>query len=178
MSYEVVKNEKVYEGKICSVFQDTITLPDGRNAVREVIEHGAAAAIVPIDADGNIIFVRQYRHPARKEVLEIPAGMIEGDERPEVCASRELEEETSYKSDKLKLLTAMYTSIGFCTEILYVYLAVDLEQGNFNFDEDEFIKIEKYPLEKAIEMIFNGEIIDSKTIVGVLAYYTEKNRKK
>lgn len=167
---DVVKSEEVFKGKIIDVYHDTISLPDGRTALREIIKRGSAAAIVPVDSDGNIILVKQYRHPVGDCVLEIPAGMIEDGEDPLVCAKRELEEETSFKTNDLKFLTKMYSAIGFCDEQIYIYLTDNLSQGSFNLDEDEFIEVEKYSLEDAVAMIFNGKIVDSKTMVGILAY--------
>ncbi len=168
-AYGVINSEKVFEGRIINVYCDTLMMPDGKEAKREVIRRGGAAAVIPVDEDGNIIFVRQYRHPAGRKVLEIPAGMNEGDEDSLVCAKRELEEETGYKSEKLSLITAMYPTIGFCDEIIHIYVATDLSKGKQNFDPDEFIEVEKYDVETAIKMIFNGEIVDSKTIIAILA---------
>lgn len=167
--YKILNSEIVFKGKVLSVKKDEITLPNEKTAFREVVLRGDATAVVPIDKDGNIILIKQYRHPALKEMLEIPAGMLEEGENPEICAIRELEEETSFKAKKLIHLTTMYPAVGFCTEKIYIYLAKDLTQGNFNFDEDEFITVEKYSLEDAINLIYSGEIIDSKTIVGILA---------
>lgn len=167
---EVVNSKKIFKGKIIDVFHDEITLPDGRTALREIIKRGNASAIIPVDNEGNIIFVKQYRHPAKDCVLEIPAGMLEEGEDPLLCAKRELEEETSYKTNNIKLLTKMYSAIGFCDEQIYIYLATELSQGKFNLDEDEFIEVEKYSLEDSIQMIFDGKIVDSKTMVAILAY--------
>ena len=128
---DVVKSEEVFKGKIIDVYHDTISLPDGRTALREIIKRGSAAAIVPVDSDGNIILVKQYRHPVGDCVLEIPAGMIEDGEDPLVCAKRELQEETSFKTDDLKFLTKMYSAIGFCDEQIYIYLA-DISVWRFN----------------------------------------------
>lgn len=166
--YKILNSEIAFKGKVLSVKKDEITLPNGKTAFREVVLRGDATAVVPIDKDGNIILVRQYRHPALKELLEIPAGMLEEGEDPEICAMRELEEETSFKAEKLIHLTTMYPAVGFCTEKIYIYLAKDLTQGEFNLDEDEFISVEKYSLEEAINLIYSGDIIDSKTIVGIL----------
>lgn len=168
-SYEILKTEKLFEGKVINVKRDEISLPDGNTALREIVLRGDATAIVPIDSEGNVILVRQYRHASLGEVLEIPAGMLEEGEDPIECAMRELEEETSFKTDKLTHITTMYPAIGFCTEKIHIYLAKDLKQGKFNFDPDEFITVEKYPLDEAIELIYKGEIVDSKTIVGILS---------
>ncbi len=167
---DVIKSEKVFDGKIIEVFHDTISLPDGRSAVREIVKRGCASAVIPVDKDGKIVFVRQYRRPADECVLEIPAGVFEEGEDPLLCAVRELEEETSFKAGKIQFLFKTYSAIGFCDEQIYIYLAEDLSQGEFNMDEDEFIEVEKYSLDEAVEKVFNGEITDSKTMMAVLAY--------
>ncbi len=167
---KLLKSEKVFDGRIIDVVHDVITLPDGREAVREIVVHGGAAAIIPINDKGEIIFVRQYRHPARQNVLEIPAGTLEKDEDPLLCATRELEEETGFKAKKFEHITSMYSAIGFCTEVLHLYIATELYDGVVHLDEDEFVSVETYTLEKAVEMIFSGEIIDAKTIVAILCY--------
>ncbi|MCD8036558.1 MAG: NUDIX hydrolase, partial [Clostridiales bacterium] len=170
MDYEVVKSNKIYDGKILRVYSDEITMPDGRTATREVVEKNNASAIVPVDADGNIIFVRQYRHPARDMVLEIPAGTFEKGEDPYDCAMRELEEEIGYKTDSLTFVNWAYCSIGVCTEKIYLYIAENLKEGRQHLDDDEFIEIERYPLEECLKMVFDGTLNDSKTIIGILAY--------
>jgi len=167
---KTVKSETVYEGKIIDVVNDVIELQDGRHAIREVVKHIGAAAIIPVDKDGNIIFVKQYRHPALDYVLEIPAGTLEVGEDPFICAKRELEEETGYKSEDISFVFKFYSAIGFCTEVLHIYLAENLREGKMNLDEDEFIELERYSLDEAVNMIFSGGIIDSKTIAAVLAY--------
>jgi len=171
MAYELVNSNHVFSGRILDVIQDTIKLPNGKDAVREVVRHVNASAVVPVNENGEIIFVRQYRHPAGEEILEIPAGTFNGDEEnPVDCAARELEEETGYKTGKLTLLSSSYSSIGFCTEIIHIYAAENLTAGTQNLDPDEFVSIETYSLDEAVEMIFNGKIKDSKTIIGLLTY--------
>lgn len=167
--YTTVKREEIYKGVIIEVVKDTITLPNGKQAYREMVLHNGAAAIVPIDQDGNILFVRQYRHPAQEEILEIPAGTLEIGEDPLQCAKRELEEETGFTAQKFSLLSAMYTAIGFCTEKIYIYLAEGLQEGAQNLDEDEFVTVERYSLEESVQLIVNGTIKDSKTIAGIFA---------
>lgn len=167
--YETINSQVAFNGKIIDVKVDTISLPDGKTAKREVVVRGDATAIVPIDEKGNVILVEQYRHPVGDMVLEIPAGMLEEGEDPKACAIRELEEETSFIANELTYITTMYPTVGFCTEKLHIYLAKNLQQGNFNFDDDEFIEVKKVPLEEAINMIYTGKIIDSKTIVGLLS---------
>ena len=118
---ELLNSKEVFKGKIIDVFHDEISLPDGRSAIREIVKRGSASAVLPVDKDGNIIFVKQYRHPAGECVIEIPAGVLEKGEDPLVCAKRELEEETSYKTEDIKFLTRMYSAIGFCDEQIYIY---------------------------------------------------------
>jgi ADP-ribose pyrophosphatase len=172
-SYKVLSSEQVFSGKRFSVERDRITLPDGRTTVRETVVHGGAAAMLPIDSEGRLIFVRQYRHSARAMTLEIPAGTIERGEEPLACAEREIEEETSYRAGRMTLMFSMYSSIGICSEVLYIYLAEDLVKGEAHPDEDEFINIERYTLEESINKIYSGEICDSKTIAAVFAYARE-----
>lgn len=174
--YKVLKSEEVYKGRVFTIEKDVISLPDGTTAERETVRHGGAAAMIPIDNDGNIIFVKQYRHSAGRITLEIPAGTLEKGEDPLECAIRELEEETSYKADKMTFLFKMYSAIGFCSEILYIYIAEGLTNGHFNMDDDEFITLERHSVEEAVDMIFSGKICDSKTISAVLAYKEYKNR--
>ncbi len=170
MAYEVLSSETVFKGKIYDIERDVITLPDGRTTTRETVRHNGASAMIAVDDDGKILFVRQYRHSAFAETLEIPAGTLEKGEDPYDCAVRELEEETGYKCDKMEFLLKFYSSIGICSEVLHIYLATGLKPGKINPDDDEFIKLERYTTEEAIKMIFDGRIIDSKTIAAVFAY--------
>jgi ADP-ribose pyrophosphatase len=166
--YSVVKSEDKYSGIVIDVVHETITLPNGKEAKMEIIIHGGAAAVVPIDEDGKLILVRQYRHAAKQMTLELPAGCLEKNEDPMQCAIRELEEETGYIGTNPKLLTKIYTSIGFCTEVIYIYKADCKSCGVVNLDEDEFVTVEKYSMDEACGLITTGEIIDSKTITGIL----------
>ncbi len=175
--YKTVRSERIYEGKILEVYKDEIKMPDGDTAMREVVEKHNASAIVPVDNDGNIIMVRQYRHPARDLVLEIPAGTFEDGEDPYECASRELEEEIGYKAEGLTYINWTYASVGICTERIYLYIADRLTRGVQKLDKDEFIDVEKYSLEDAMSMIFDGTITDSKTVMGILAYNELKKQK-
>lgn len=170
MDYKVVKSEKVFEGKILKVMRDEITMPDGDTAIREIVIKNNASAIVPVDKDGNIIFVRQYRHPAGDMILEIPAGTFEPHEDPYECAVRELEEETGCKAQSITYVNWTYASVGICTERIYLYIAENLQPGTQKLDKDEFIEIERYSLKDALEMVYDGTIRDSKTVMGILAY--------
>lgn len=170
MSYEVLESNKRYHGKIVDVRQDRVKLPDGREALWEVVERGCASAVLPVDDNGNLMFVRQYRHAIGEMMLEIPAGMMEEGEDPAQCIHRELQEETGYYSDDITFLMEMYPTVGFCTEVLFIYLAKNLKKGKQNLDADEFIEVERYSLEEAMAMIYDGRIKDSKTIVAILAF--------
>ena len=174
MSYEVIKSITQYQGKFLSVKEDTIILPDGKTASREVVQRGAATAILPIDKQGNVILVRQYRHAVGQMLLEVPAGLLEAGENPADCAKRELEEETGYKTNALEFVCQMYPTPGFCMEQLYLYFAEELEEGKQNFDEDEFIEVEKYTIKQALTMIEDGKIKDAKTILLLYGYAVKK----
>ena len=176
MSYEVLSSREAYKGKILTVMDDEVVMPNGHVTHRETVLRGNAVAIVPVDNEGNIYFVRQYRHAAKKMVLEIPAGMIEKGEEAEKAALRELEEEIGYKAGKITFVNDTYMAIGMCTEKVYIYIAENLMEGVLNPDEDEFIEVEKYSLEDSLKMIFNREIEDVKTMAGILAYAQMKDK--
>lgn len=169
-NYKVIKNATLFKGKIVKVEEDIITLPTGQETMRETVIHEGGSAILPVDNEGNILFVRQYRHAAKCKVLEIPAGMAEKGEEPIECAYRELEEEIGFKSEKITNITNIYSSVGYSSEVINIYLAENLQKGKQCLDDGEIVEIEKYSLDTAINMIFSGEIIDSKTIVALLLY--------
>jgi len=159
----------IYEGKIVNLRVDQVRLPNGREASREVVEHAPAVAVVALDRDQNVLLVRQYRYPVQKEVLEIPAGLVEAGEEPLAAAQRELAEETGRRARHWQLLFSIYSSPGFTDEQLHLFLAQDLEPaGGQHLDEDEFIKVAKVPLAQIPEMIRRGEICDAKSVAGLL----------
>lgn len=171
MSYEVLESKLTYQGKIVNVTVDKLRMPDGTEAYRETVIRGkSAAAVLPVDADGRIFFVRQYRHAFKEMLLEIPAGVMEEGEDPAVCAVREMEEEIGKKAGKLEKLCEMYPTVGFCSEKIFIYFAADLTEGVQKLDADEFVEIETYTLEEAIAMIANGEIKDGKTVAALFAW--------
>ncbi len=175
-NYEVVSSKEIYKGQIFTIKQDIITLPNGKNATRDILLHNGASAILPIDKDGNIILVRQHRHPVNDFVLEMPAGKLELNEDPRECAIRELEEEIGFKSNDFSFMFKTYIAVGYSSEVIHIYLAKDLVQTKQNLDEDEFLDIETYSLEKALEMIYDGTILDSKTIASILFYKNLLNK--
>ena len=143
-------------------------MPSGGKTKREIVEHGGCTAIVAIDSEDNVLLVRQYRKPVEKVLLEIPAGGIEPDEDPLLGARRELEEETGFTAEKWERLSTFYTSPGFCTEYMHLYLATGLRPVKRAADDDENIELVRVPLRKAPELIASGEVCDAKSIAGLL----------
>lgn len=164
---EPIRAKRIFEGKVINLRIDTVRLPNGKEAEREIVEHPGAVAIVPILSDGRVIMVRQYRHPAGKILLEIPAGKLDKGEDPEHCALRELEEETGYYCQELRHLTSTWTTPGFSNEMIHIYSATNLEATSQKLDEDEFLSIEIYTPEDVRCLIRDGTICDSKTLVGL-----------
>ncbi len=175
MAYEVVKSTQVYQGKLIKIYEDIVKMPNGKEAVRETVFWKSACAILPVDAEGNILFVRQYRHAFGEEILEIPAGKIEEGEEPAESALRELEEETGFTTDELTFVCQTYTAVAYSNQKVFLFEAQNLKKGQQNLDPDEFIEIERYKLEEAVKMIFEGKIKDAKTITALLIY---QNRHK
>lgn len=169
MKEQTVKTERIYEGKIISVRVDTVQMSEERYASREIVEHPGAVAIIPITSEGKIIMVKQFRKPVEEFLLEIPAGKLDHHEEPLACAARELKEETGYEAENIKFLFKFFTSPGFSNEVMYLYMAEGLIAGEASPDEDEYINIESYGLEKLVEMVYKGSIQDSKTIIAILA---------
>nr|WP_317890743.1 NUDIX hydrolase [Paenibacillus arenilitoris] len=166
---ETIKSEPIFEGKMISLQVDTVALQDGRTATREIVKHPGAAAVMAL-LDGKLLVVEQFRKPLEKFQIEIPAGKLDPGEDPMTAAARELEEETGYRSDKLKLISAFYTSPGFADEKLYVYFTDEVLPGVQNPDEDEDLKVEAITLEQAEAYIREGRISDAKTILAVYAW--------
>ena len=170
-----LKRELKYEGAILNFYQDTMQIPNGNTAVWDFIAHKGAAAVVPVLPDGRIIMVRQYRNALERYTLELPAGAVnEVDEPKEICAARELEEETGYRAGKLEWLINLNTTVAFCNEFIGIYLATDLEKTHQHLDEDEYVDVEFFELAKLMDMIYTGKITDGKTIAGILAYANKR----
>jgi len=168
MNYRIVKSDVVYSGKVFNIKVDQIVYNTGNKAVREVAEHPGGAVVVPVTKEGKIVIVTQHRFPVDKVLLELPAGKLSKGEDPFVCAVRELEEETGYKSDNVKELGSIYTTPGYSTEKLWIYLAKDLKSGNHNREEGEFgMQVFELALKEVEEKIQDGEIVDGKTICGI-----------
>ena len=157
-----------YEGIIANIRIDTVTMPDGSEAYREIVEHPGGVSVLPIDADGYAYCVRQYRYAFSSAMLEAPAGKLDKGESPEKCAARELSEETGITAKELISLGEMYPSPGFCHEILYLYLARDLDFGAAHPDDGEFVGVERIHIDDLFAMVCGGEIKDAKTVISVL----------
>lgn len=169
----VISGEKVFEGKLISVEHWQVRTPGGRTALREIVRHVGAAAVVPLDADGSVTLVQQHRVAMDGSCHEIPAGKKDGpDEDALVCAKRELAEETGLRAREWRFLTTLDTSPGFLTERIGLYLAEGLSQGETNPDEDEYVRLVRMPLEEAVARVMRGEIADSKTVCGLLMAWT------
>jgi ADP-ribose pyrophosphatase len=168
MNYKIVKSEVIFRGKVFNTKVDQIEYDSGNKAVREVAEHPGGAVVVPVTDNGNIIMVTQLRFPMNEILLELPAGKLGKGEDPRLCAVRELEEETGYKSYNVKELGSIYTTPGYSTEKLWIYLAKDLKPGDHNREEGEFgMEVFEFSLKEVEEKIFKGEIVDGKTICGI-----------
>ena len=160
----------IYKGAIINLRLDDAVLPNGKTAKREVIEHPGGVGVLPIDKNGDCLLVRQFRYPYMEETLEIPAGKRDkdGDSDPLACGKRELKEETGATAGHYISLGTLYPSPGYTDEVIYMYLATNLSFGKAQPDEDEFINLCRIPLEKAVEMVMNGQIPDSKTQAAIL----------
>jgi ADP-ribose pyrophosphatase len=168
MNYRIVKSDVIYSGKVFNIKVDQIEYNTGNKAVREVAEHPGGAVVVPVTEEGKIVMVTQHRFPVNEILLELPAGKLSKGEDPKLCAVRELEEETGYKSDNVNKLGSIFTTPGYSTEKLWIYLAKDLKPGDHNREEGEFgMEVFELALKEIEEKIYNGEIVDAKTICGI-----------
>jgi len=164
---EVVDSKRLYEGRTINLRVDTVMLPNGSKAQREIVEHPGAVSIVPVLDDGRVVLVNQFRAPINRITLEIPAGKLEPGEAPEKCATRELAEETGFSAGKLEHKGTFFTTPGFSDEIMYLFIASDLKPAHSSPDCDEFLAVKRVRLEDLLEMAEQGEIIDAKTLVGI-----------
>ena len=164
---KTLSSEYVFRGKVIDVKRDDILVSNGHKSIREVVEHSGGVVILAIK-NNKILTVNQFRYPIKTTSIALPAGKLEIGENPDFASKRELEEETGYIAKKWKSLGYIYTSVGFCNEKLYLYLATDLEYKQVNPDEDEIIEPQEYPIKEVFEMIDNGKINDAKTLCALL----------
>ena len=164
---ELLDSKEVFAGRVFEVTVDTVREGD-QTYIRDVVHHPGSAVILPAFDDGTIALVRQYRHPAVRYLLELPAGTLNEKESPAAGAARELEEEMGLIAGRMDKLSEFFVSPGFCEEKMWQYLATDLTATAQRLEDDELIEVVRLPLERALEMITDGEIEDAKTIIGLM----------
>ena len=166
---KTLEKKVLFEGRIINLRKDTVLLPNDATATREVIEHPGGVCVAALDDEDNVLMVKQFRYPYREVILEVPAGKRDkGGEDPLECGKRELKEETGATAKEYVYLGELYPSPGYCDEIIHLFAAKGLTYGETCPDEDEFVEVEKIPLDTAVQMVLNGEIKDSKTQVCIL----------
>lgn len=166
-----LSRDLVAHGTIIDYYQDTMQIPNGNQAKWDFIRHKGAAAVVPVDDEGRIIMVSQYRNALERDTLEIPAGGLQTENEPtKDAAARELQEETGFSSQELELLISIYTTVAFCNEKIDIYVARNLKPGKQHLDEDEYVQYQAYTVEELLQKIYACEIQDSKTVAAILAY--------
>ena len=165
-----LSSQTIFEGRILKLRVDTVRTVDGRQSTREVVEHANCIAVIAVDADDNVLLVKQFRQALEQELLEIPAGGIDAGEGAEAAVMREMQEETGFRPQKLKHLCGFYSSPGFCDEYLDLYLATDLEPGRLHAEDTEGIELVRVPVDQIRELVASGKIEDGKTIAGLLFY--------
>ena len=167
-SFELLRSEVLMKGRAFTIRRDFLKTPDGRETKFEIVEHGGSVVIIPLDADGNLLFVKQYRHAAGMDMLELPAGTRDGDEPFEDCAAREIREETGMEARKLTHIGSFYLAPGYSTEYMGVFLATDLHHNPLEADDDEFLTLEKIPVKEALAMAERGDMPDAKSLAALL----------
>jgi ADP-ribose pyrophosphatase len=171
LHFTLLRREKKYRGKIIDLTIDHLQYPSGTESIREVVEHPGGAVIVPLFDNNDLLLVRQYRHPIGEPVIELPAGKLDRGEDPLLCAQRELREETGYRSDAWTRVTTLWTTPGFCNEVLHIFCAEQIvmsPQGQALEEGEATMTLLRTPFATALTMIDAGEIRDAKTIAGIL----------
>lgn len=163
-----IDSKKIFDGKIVKLFVDTVELPNGELATREIVRHPGAVCVLPLTSDGEVIMVKQFRYPFNEVMLEIPAGKLEFGEDPYEAVKRELEEESGVVAGKIEHICELYTTVAIFDERIQVYLARELTFTESHPDEDEFLEVTKIPLDTLVSMVMNGEIKDAKTQIAIL----------
>lgn len=171
MTFEHLDSAIVYRARAFAVRQDRFRLPDGRESIFDIIQHHGAVTLVPVDAEGHLWFVRQFRPAAGQELLEFPAGTLEPNEAVEVCAAREIREEIGMAAGRLTPLGEFFLAPGYSTEYMYVFLAEDLHPAPLTPDDDEFLSVERLPVATVEHMIRRGELHDAKTMLAFWMAY-------
>lgn len=165
---QTLETKEIFQGNIIKVESWKVKLPDGKVSSRDIIKHPGASVIIPLNENKELYLVRQYRKAIEQETLELPAGKLDNGEDPLSCAIRELKEETGLDAGEIKHVVSIHSTPGFCDEVLHMYLATDLREGEADADEDEFISAKKLSIDSLKNMILRGQITDAKTIIGIL----------
>lgn len=168
LTERTLSSKAVYEGRIITVLVDQAELPNGKQALREVVRHPGGVAILPLDRDGSVTLVQQYRYPFHQLLLELPAGKLDEGEDHRAAAARELSEETGLEAGELTYLGCLLASPGFCDEKLHMYLARDLRRAESHPDDDEFLNVVTIPFEELARKVMDGTIEDAKTVATAL----------
>jgi ADP-ribose pyrophosphatase len=163
-----IESQTIYRGRVVNLRVDTVRLPNGGLTRREIVEHPNSVCVVPLDDQGRVLLVRQYRKPAERTLLEVPAGGVEEGEEPDGCVQRELQEETGYSAEHIQHIASFWTTPGFCTELMHTYLATGLKPGTLKQEADEDIQLVRVPLRDVPGLIRRGEIQDAKSIASLL----------
>lgn len=171
--YKRLARNIVHKGRIIDFYNDTIEINGEKQTTFDFINHRGASAMVPVDENGNIVMVRQYRNAIDSYTLEIPAGGLNEGEDNRTCAIRECEEETGYKAGEVHHLIDVYTTVAFSNEKICIYYTTGITPSMQNLDEDEYVTIEHHSIDELVTLILNGEIIDAKTVAAILAYKTK-----
>ena len=165
---ERLDRREVYRGRIVNLDLERVRLPTGAICELEILHHPGAAAVVPVDAEGRVLLVRQYRHATGGWLLEVPAGKLDAGEAPEACALREVEEETGFRAGRLVPMGWIWTTPGFTDERIWLFLARDLAPGRQDLQPDEALSVLSLPLDEAVGMAARGEIVDGKSVCALL----------
>lgn len=167
---ETVSSQLIFEGRVVKLRVDTVGMPDGRETTWEIVEHSDCVAIIAVDADDNVLLVKQFRKPVEKELLEIPAGGIDPGEDAVAAVRRELQEEAGYLPQKVERLGGFYSAPGYCTEYLHLYLASDLVPSALHAEDTDSISLIRVPVSQVLGLISSGTICDGKSIAGLLTF--------
>ncbi|MDD3193948.1 MAG: NUDIX hydrolase [Oscillospiraceae bacterium] len=167
---KTIDSTRIFEGRVVRLRRDTVELENGKQTFREVIDHPGGVSILAMDGQGKIFFVRQFRYPFGQMLLELPAGKLEPGEDPADSGRRELREETGCTAGRFEPMGKLIPTCAYDTEVIYLFFAAELCQGEQDLDENEFLSVERYTLEEALDMVLDGEIIDAKTQIALLKY--------
>ena len=172
---KTIDSTRIFEGKVVRLRRDTVELENGKQTFREVIDHPGGVSILAMDEEGKIFFVRQFRYPLGRMLLELPAGKLEPGEDPADSGRRELREETGCSAGRFVPMGKLIPTCAYDTEVIHLFFASELTRGEQDLDENEFLSVERYTLDEALQMVLDGEIIDAKTQIGLLKYQALRN---